>query len=76
MNSEFLKLDSADLWKGLIVAVFAAIATTLLPVLQSGALPVIADLKAAGITGLTAGVAYLLKNVLTNSNGEPLKKEG
>jgi hypothetical protein len=73
--SNFLKLNWADIGKGILVAVLAAIGTVLLPVLESGVLPTLAILQAAGITGLTAGLAYLVKNIITNSSGEILKKE-
>jgi hypothetical protein len=43
--------------------------------LDSGALPTLAELKSAGIVGLTAGISYLLKNLLTNSQGVVLKKD-
>lgn len=75
MNSFFLKLGKSDLIKGVVVAAIAAVGTGLLPVLQSGALPTLAQLQTAGIAGLTAGLAYLLKNLFTNSQGETFKTE-
>jgi hypothetical protein len=33
------------------------------------------DWKAIGLTALTSGLAYLMKNLLTNSEGEFLGKE-
>jgi hypothetical protein len=73
--SDLFKINLLDLGKGLLVAAIAAIGTALLPILESGALPTLANLQAAGIAGLTAGIAYLLKNLFTNSSGTLLKKE-
>jgi hypothetical protein len=75
MNSVFGKLNLNDLAKGFIVAAFAAIGTAILPLLESGTLPTIPNLEAAGITGLTAGLAYIVKNLFTNSSGTPLATE-
>lgn len=75
MKSSFLKLDAQDLVKGFAVAFLSTALTGLIATLDSGALPTLAELKQAGIVGLTAGLSYLLKNLLTNSQDELLKKE-
>ena len=75
MKSSFLKLDTQDLVKGFVVAFLSAALTGLVATLDSGALPTLAELKQAGVVGLTAGLSYLLKNLLTNSQDELLKKE-
>jgi hypothetical protein len=75
MKSLFLSLNLNDLLKGFIVAAFAAIGTAILPLLESGTLPTLANLGAAGIAGLTAGLAYLAKNFLSNSNNVPFATE-
>jgi hypothetical protein len=49
--------------------------TGIINTLDSGALPLLSELKQAGIVGLTAGLSYLLKNLLTNSEDELMKKE-
>lgn len=74
--SEFLKLNWFDILKGAIVAVASAVVASLLSLLNSGRLPAGDDWKGVGVTALTALLAYLLKNFLSNSEGEPLKKEG
>jgi len=71
--SSFLKLNLQDLLKGFIVAALAAIGTALIPLLDAGTLPTLAQLGAA--TGLAAGLAYLAKNLFTNSDGEVAKTE-
>jgi len=73
--SNFLNLDLQDLTKGFVVAFFSASLTGIVAILETSQLPQITDLKAAAIVGLTAGLSYLLKNVLTNSQGQMLKKD-
>ena len=66
--SNFLKLNVNDWTKGLIVTVLAAILQPILVVLQGGGL--VFDWQAILITGLTAGLAYISKNFLTDTDGE------
>jgi len=63
--SSFLSLNLQDAFKGLIVAVTTSILGLLYPVINAGALPTGSELKVIAIGGLTAGVAYLLKNFFT-----------
>lgn len=79
--SQFFNLNLKDLLKGGIVAFISAVVTAIVPVIESGTLPTMEQLKAAGWMALTAGVSYLLKNLFTNSNdaflkGEPVGPEG
>ena len=67
--SKFFTLNPVDFVKGLIVAFGTAILTSLMPILNTGTLPTLADLKVIAISGLAAGVTYLLKNLFTNSSG-------
>ena len=69
-NSNFGKLNLRDLTNGLIVAFLTASLTSLIAILDSGVLPTLAELKAAGLAGLVASLAYLLKNLVTNSSGK------
>ena len=73
--SNFLNLNVDDLVKGFIVAFLSTALTGVVATLDSGALLTLAELKSAGIVGLTAGISYLLKNLLTNSQGVVLKKD-
>ena len=75
MKSKFLNLNLKDLGKGLLTAVIVAVITYLYEVLGTGNLTSI-DWKTVGITALIAGVGYLFKNLVTNSEGQPLKTEG
>lgn len=69
-NSSFGKLNLRDLLNGFIVAFLTASLTGLITILDSGVLPTLAELKAAGLAGLVASLAYLLKNLVTNSSGK------
>jgi len=73
--SDFLKINVRDLVKGSVVAVLAVLTSSLVTILESGALPTVEQLKKIGLIALTAGVSYLIKNFLTNSQDEVLKKE-
>ena len=75
MMSNFLNLNWNDLGKGLLVAVITAVLTFAYEALQSGSLFAPGSLKTIGLTALTAAVAYLLKNLFTNSTGKILKTE-
>lgn len=74
MKSEFLKLNLKDLGKGLLVAVLTAVITYLYEVIQTGDFTAI-NLKQLLLIAAGAGIAYLFKNFITNSDGEVAKKE-
>lgn len=74
MKSNFLNLNFRDLAKGLLTAIITAISAYLYEAIQSGDLTAI-DWKFVGTTALIAAIGYLTKNLLTNSDGEPLKTE-
>ena len=74
-KAKLFSLKYADLIKGFILAVITAIITGLYTSLQSGLLPGMPEIKAMLLTGITAGVGYLLKNLLTNSKDQFMKKE-
>ena len=75
-NSPFGKLNLRDLINGLVVAFLTASLTGLVQILDSGVLPSRVELKSAGLAGVVASLAYLLKNLVTNSQGEVAKVEG
>lgn len=74
MKSAFARLNVQDFFKGLVVAVLSAVVTFLYNTMESG--EVVLDWKAIGTASLTAALAYIIKNYLTNSDGNFLKKEG
>jgi hypothetical protein len=73
--SNFGKLDWKDLGKGLIIAVLTVIFSSLITTLEAGILPKWAEISTALIAGLAAGLAYLLKNLVTNSDNKLIKTE-
>jgi VIT1/CCC1 family predicted Fe2+/Mn2+ transporter len=78
--SAFLNLNWKDFIKGLVVAVISAVITFVYETIQSGTLFQAGSLKAVGLVALTACLAYIIKNLLTNVQGElfkadPLKKK-
>ena len=75
MPSNFLNLNLSDVFRGVLVAVGTSILVALEPLLVSGKLPDLPTLKAVGIAGVGAGIAYLIKNIFTNSQGQILKPE-
>jgi hypothetical protein len=73
MNSTLFTLDNKDFIKGLLVAVLSSVITILYNTIQTGSLTF--DWKAIGTMALTSALGYILKNLLTNSTGEFLKKD-
>lgn len=75
-RSKFLNLNWRDFFKGLIVAVLTAILVFLQTVVID---PTMMDWKQVltkcGWTALAALIAYILKNLATNSQGELLTPE-
>lgn len=72
MNSVFLKLNTQDFIKGLIVAVGSSVITILYSTLESGSLSF--DWKQVGIVALTSALGYLMKNLFTNQEGKLFSK--
>lgn len=73
-NSGIGKLNLHDIVKGGVVALLTALLTSLLQVLQSGHLPDKGQLIAALISGITAALAYIVKNLVTNNEDQLLRK--
>lgn len=73
MGSSIFTLNTSDFLKGLIMAVLSSVITVIYQTIEAGSL--VFDWKAIGTMALTAGLAYIMKNLFTNSNGGFLKKE-
>lgn len=71
--STLLNLNIQDLAKGLIVTMLTSVLTIAYQTVSAGSLTF--DWKAIGLAALTSGLAYLMKNLLTNSEGQFLGKE-
>lgn len=74
MKSNFLKLDTKDFLKGLVLAVLTAIITALYSLVQTGELASI-NVNLVLTTAISSALAYLMKNLATNSDDKILKKE-
>jgi hypothetical protein len=75
MRSNFLKLNSRDFIKGLIVVVICTFITGFYQLIANGFTVNWITLKPVIIAAIGAGVSYLTKNLLTNSNGEFMSSE-
>ena len=73
--SELFSIDLKDAAKGLIVCVLTAVIAGVYQIVQAGTLPDMAQLQTIGITALTAGLGYILKNFLTNNVDQFLKTD-
>lgn len=72
-SSKFLALNTLDLVKGLITAIFGAVSGIILPIIQSGSFSI--DWMMVVRAALAAAFGYLAKNLFTNSDGQFMKKE-
>lgn len=68
MNSTFFNLNSNDFIKGLIMSVLSSVITVVYQTVEAGSLTF--DWKAIGTIALTSGLAYIMKNLFTNSTGK------
>ncbi|CAB4149023.1 hypothetical protein UFOVP535_40 [uncultured Caudovirales phage] len=73
MGSTFLNLNSTDFLKGLIMAVLSTVITVVYQTVEAGSL--VFDWKAIGTMALTTALAYIMKNLFTNSTGKLFAKE-
>lgn len=73
MKSEYLKLTKQDFIKGLIVSVLSSVLTIMYQTIETGSLKF--DWKAIGTVAAMSAMGYILKNLVTNSQDEFLKKE-
>ena len=70
MKAAFLSINWADVGKGFLVAVGTVILAGLATSIQAGQFPSLAQLGTLGLAGLSAGIAYLMKQFFTNSGGQ------
>jgi hypothetical protein len=76
MKSTFLSLNWLDAAKGFVLAVLTALVTSVYQLIEAGTIqftwvfwqPVV-------YSAIAGGLAYLIKNFLTNSNDKILKEE-
>ena len=75
MRSKFLRLNSRDLIKGLIVSAICTLLTGLYQVIANGGELNWLTLKPVVIAAVGSAISYLTKNLLTNSKGDFLDPE-
>ena|SRR5271157_5117104 len=68
-HSLFLSVNVRDVLHALVVAVGTAFVQALVPILQNGTLPTLAQLHTALLISLAAGLVYLTKNFFSNTTG-------
>jgi hypothetical protein len=73
MQSTLFTLNTADFVKGLLMAVLSTVITIVYQTIEAGSL--VFDWKAIGTMALTSALAYIMKNLFTNSQGKFFKKE-
>lgn len=75
MKANFLNLNVNDFLKGAVVAILTAVFATLTTLLQTGKLFDKESLPLIGTAALSAFIAYLGKNLFTNSQNQLLVSE-
>ena len=75
MGSDFGKLNLADIGKAALMAFLVIFLGGIVTILQAGAFPTWTQLTGLGGSDLIAGLAYILKNLMTNSQNQPLQSE-
>lgn len=73
--SNFLKINWADVGKGLLLAVLSSVISGIYTIIDKGAFPTLEDFKVIGLIALGTALSYLLKNVFTNSDGKIMTPE-
>ena len=71
--SKFGELNAQDFIKGAIIAVLGAVMPVIESVISTGSFQF--DWKLIGTVALSAFVAYMTKNLFTNSKGDSFSKE-
>jgi hypothetical protein len=68
--SKFLTLNIRDLVHGTVIAFLTVFLASVLKVTETNQFPVISDIKAYALTGATAAISYLIKNIFQNQFGQ------
>jgi len=68
--SKFLTLNIRDLVHGTVIAFLTVFLGAVLKVTETNQFPLLADLKVYALTGATAAISYLIKNIFQNEFGQ------
>ena len=75
-KSKLFSLSLSDVWKGLIMTFLGALVSGVMTVIQSGVFAFDwITFKPILMGAIGAGLAYILKNFFSNSNGQFATKE-
>jgi hypothetical protein len=75
MRSKYLKLNARDFINGIIVAILCTFITGFYQLVANGGVINWITVKPVVIAAIGSGVAYLTKNLLSNSKGQFMKGE-
>jgi hypothetical protein len=75
MKSKLFKLNVRDIVRAVVMAFITALLTGTYKIIQTGATLDWVTFRPVVMASFAAAIAYLLKNVLTNSNDEMFTKE-
>jgi hypothetical protein len=75
MRSKFLRLNTRDFIRGLIIVVICAFITGVYQLLANGFAVNWVTVKPVVIAAVGAGISYLTKNLLSNSKGDFMRSE-
>ena len=73
--SKFFKLNKKDFIKSLYMTILSSLLSGAYTITAQGTIPNLSQLKSIGLIALSAGVAYIVKNLFTNSDGTTFSKE-
>jgi hypothetical protein len=75
MRSKYLKLNTRDFINGIIVAILCTFITGFYQLIANGGVINWITIKPVVIAAIGSGVAYLTKNLLSNSKGQFMRGE-
>ncbi|RPJ55325.1 MAG: hypothetical protein EHM12_12425 [Dehalococcoidia bacterium] len=75
MRSKFLRLNTRDFIKGLIVVIICTFLTGIYQLIANGGTVNWLTVKPVVIAAIGSAISYLTKNVLTNSEGDFMTTE-
>lgn len=75
MRSKFLRLNTRDFIKGIIVVIICTFLTGIYELIANGGVVNWLTIKPIVVAAVGAGISYLTKNLLSNSKGDFLRTE-
>jgi len=75
MRSKFLRLNTRDFIKGIIIVIICTFLTGIYELIANGGVVNWLTIKPIVVAAVGAGISYLTKNLLSNSKGDFLRTE-